>query len=129
MYSYYNQNIERINQQINDLERARNQMQMQQPTNLTQNFQISPQQQGIKFVNGIDEVEKELVLNETMFLSKDYKQMFIKDIKGNVRTFELNEIIPKDSKDLMIEDLQKQINELKKEMSKDEQYDNADANE
>lgn len=26
MYSYYNQNIERINQQINDLERARNQM-------------------------------------------------------------------------------------------------------
>ena len=67
MYSYYNQNIERINQQINDLERARNQMQMQQPTNLTQNFQISPQQQGIKFVNGIDEVEKELVLNETMY--------------------------------------------------------------
>ena len=129
MYSYYNQNIERINQQINDLERARNQMQMQQPTNLTQNFQISPQQQGIKFVNGIDEVEKELVLNETMFLSKDYKQMFIKDIKGNVRTFELNEIIPKDSKDLMIEDLQKQINELKKEMSKNEQYVNADANE
>lgn len=129
MYSYYNQNIERINQQINDLERARNQMQMQQPTNLTQNFQISPQQQGIKFVNGIDEVEKELVLNETMFLSKNYKQMFIKDIKGNVRTFELNEIIPKDSKDLMIEDLQKQINELKKEMNKDEQYDNADANE
>ncbi len=129
MYSYYNQNIERINQQINDLERARNQMQMQQPTNLTQNFQISPQQQGIKFVNGIDEVEKELVINETMFLSKDYKQMFIKDIKGNVRTFELNEIIPKDSKDLMIEDLQKQINELKKEMNKDEQYDNANANE
>lgn len=129
MYSYYNQNIERINQQINDLERARNQMQMQQPTNLTQNFQISPQQQGIKFVNGIDEVEKELVLNETMFLSKDYKQMFIKDIKGNVRTFELNEIIPKDSKDLMIEDLQNQINELKKEMIKDEQYVNADANE
>jgi len=129
MYSYYNQNIERINQQINDLERARNQMQMQQPTNLTQNFQISPQQQGIKFVNSIDEVDKELVINETMFLSKDYKQMFIKDIKGNVRTFELNEIIPKDSKDLMIEDLQKQINELKKEMSKYEQYDNADANE
>ena len=129
MYSYYNQNIERINQQINDLERARNQMQMQQPTNLTQNFQISPQQQGIKFVNSIDEVDKELVINETMFLSKDYKQMFIKDIKGNVRTFELNEIIPKDSKDLMIEDLQKQINELKKEMSKDEQYVNADANE
>jgi hypothetical protein len=129
MYSYYNQNIERINQQINDLERARNQMQLQQPTNLTQNFQISPQQQGIKFVNGIDEVNKELVINETMFLSKDYKQMFIKDIKGNVRTFELNEIIPKDSKDLMIEDLQKQINELKKEMSKDEQYVNADANE
>jgi hypothetical protein len=129
MYSYYNQNIERINQQINDLERARNQMQMQQPTNLTQNFQISPQQQGIKFVNGIDEVDKELVINETMFLSKDYKQLFIKDIKGNVRTFELNEIIPKDSKDLMIEDLQKQINELKKEMSKDEQYVNADANE
>jgi hypothetical protein len=129
MYSYYNQNIERINQQINDLERARNQMQLQQPTNLTQNFQISPQQQGIKFVNGIDEVEKELVINETMFLTRDYKQMFIKDIKGNVRTFELNEIIPKDSKDLMIEDLQKQINELKKEMSKDEQYVNADANE
>jgi hypothetical protein len=129
MYSYYNQNIERINQQINDLERARNQMQMQQPTNLTQNFQISPQQQGIKFVNGIDEVEKELVINETMFLTKDYKQMFIKDIKGNVRTFELNEIIPKDSKDLMIEDLQNQINELKKEMSKDEQYVNANANE
>lgn len=39
--------------------------------------------------------------------------LWIKNSKGDIRTFELQEIIPKDEKDILIENLQKQIEELK----------------
>ena len=108
--------IDRINNQINELEKLKSQMQqpIQPPTNLTQNFQLAPQNKDvIKYANSMEEVQKDLVLGDTPYFSKDMSVVWIKSTNGNIKTYELNEIIPKDEKDLKIEYLQAQIEELK----------------
>ena len=122
----YNQqmSIDKLNEQINNLEKLRTQLQqpVQQPTNLTQNFQIAPtNREIIKYANSIDEVNREMVVGETPYFSKDMSVVWIKNTKGEVKTYELNEIVPKDEKDMQIELLQSQINELRKEMRNNEQ--------
>lgn len=115
-YQYNPQpNIDRINSQIGELEKLKAQMTQPHPTNLTQNFQITPNgsQGGFRLVNNVDDVKREIVIMNTIFLSNDYKNMWIKDVNGNIRPFNIKEIVPKDEKDLIIEDLQRQINELK----------------
>ena len=117
-------NIERINNQIAELERIKSQLPqpIQQPTNLTQNFQLAPSNQGLmRYATSIDEVNKEVCYVETPYFSKDMSVVWIKNAKGEVKTFELTEIVPKDAKDIQIEYLQAQINELKKGMVKNEQ--------
>jgi hypothetical protein len=124
----YNQqsNIDRINNQIAELEKIKAQIpqqQVQQPTNLTQNFQLTPVNNNvIKYANSINDVEKSVVIGDTPFFSNDMSVVWIKNTKGNVKTFELVEIEPKDEKDLQIELLQQQINELKG-MINDEKFD------
>lgn len=103
--------IDRINSQIAELEKLKSQVPNIQP--ITQNFQIAPQN-AFRYANSIDEVQKEYVIADTPFFSKDLSIVWIKDTKGDVRTFELKEVIQKDEKDLQIEFLQAQINELKK---------------
>lgn len=120
MNSYNQQNInDRIDGQIAQLQQMKEQMKNNQPvpTNLTQNFQIAPtHQSGMKYANSIDEVNKEMVYIDTPFFSKDMSVVWVKNTKGDIKTYELTEIIPKDSKDLKIEYLQAQIEELKKGM-------------
>ena len=121
--------IDRINSQMNELEKMKQQLQQppQQPTNLTQNFQLAPQnKEVIKFAESIDEVKRDMVIGDTPFFSKDMSVVWIKNIKGEIKTYELNEIIPKDEKDLKIEYLTAQIEELKKGMSKNESTTNVD---
>lgn len=108
--------IERINNQIAELEKIRNQM--QQPVPITQNFQIAPSNRDIiRYATSIEEVQRDLVLGETPYFSKDMSVVWIKDTKGNIKTYELNEIIPKDDKDIRIEFLEAQIKELREEMN------------
>lgn len=109
-------NIERINSQIAELEKIRNQIQQPvQPTNLTQNFQIAPtNKEVIKYANNIDEVNRDLVVGDTPYFSKDMSVVWIKNTKGEIKTYELNEIVPKDDKDIKIEFLMAEIEELKK---------------
>lgn len=119
---YYNPqaSLDRINNQIAELEKMKQQIpqQLQQPTNLTQNFQIAPQtQNGIRYANSIDEVKKEMIISDTPFFSKDMSVLWIKNIKGEIKAYTLAEIVEKDEKDLQIEFLQAQIEELKKGMS------------
>ena len=108
-------NLDRINSQINELERIRTQLQQpQQPTNLTQNFQIAPQNRDvIKYAGSIEEVQRDMVIGDTPFFSKDMSIVWVKNTKGDIKTYELTEIIPKDEKDIRIEYLEAQINELK----------------
>lgn len=126
--SYYNNqvNLDRINNQINELEKIRNQLQqpLPQPTNLTQNFQLTPNVNPLRYATSMDEVKRENVNSDTPFFSKDMSVVWIKGTKGDIKTYELTEIIPKDEKDLKIEYLQLQIEQMKKGMMKDESNSN-----
>lgn len=116
--------MDRINAQINELEKMKQQMQQpQQLPNLTQNFQLAPQNRDvIKYATSIDEVNRDMVIGDTPYFSKDMSVVWIKNTKGEIKTYELSEIIPKDDKDLRIEYLQAQIEDLKKGMKKNESY-------
>ena len=117
---YNNQSaLDRINTQMAELEKMREQLQkpMPQPTNLTQNFQIAPtNREVIKYANSMEEVQRDMVVGDTPYFSKDMSIVWIKNTKGDIKTYELNEIVPKDEKDIKIEYLQAQIEELKKGM-------------
>jgi len=120
-------NIDKLNEQINNLEKIKAQMQQPQPTNLTQNFQLAPTNRDvIKYAASLDEVQRDMVIGDTPYFSKDMSVVWIKNTKGEIKTYELNEIIPKDNKDLQIEYLQAQIEELKKGMKKYESSANVD---
>ena len=132
MYNYpfvnaYNQqlSIDKLNEQINSLEKIKSQIQQStpQPTNLTQNFQLAPTNRDvIRYANSIEEVQRDMVIGETPYFSKDMSVVWVKNTQNQIKTYELNEIVPKDSKDMQIEFLQSQIEELRKEMSKNEQF-------
>lgn len=109
-------NIDRINNQITELENMKKQINQQpmQPTNLTQNFQLAPtNQSSMRFANSIEDVKKSVILGETPFFSNDMSVLWVKNNKGEIKSYELNEIIPKDEKDMQIELLMSQIQELK----------------
>lgn len=117
--------LDRINAQINELEKMKAHMQqpIQQPTNLTQNFQIAPNNNSyMRYADSIEQVQREMITGDTPFFSKDLSVLWIKNTKGDIKSYELNEIIEKDEKDLQIELLQAQIDELKKGMVINEQY-------
>lgn len=106
--------VDKINAQMNELERMKQQLQQPQPTNLTQNFQLAPTNRDvIKYANSMEEVERDMVIGDTPFFSKDMSIVWIKNTKGEIKTYELNEIVAKDDKDIQIELLQAQINEMK----------------
>lgn len=112
--------IDRINAQMAELEKMKTQLQqpMQPPTNLTQNFQIAPtNREVIKYANNIEEVQRDMVIGDTPYFAKDMSVVWVKNTKGDIKTYELTEIIPKDSKDLMIENLQAQLDEMRKEIN------------
>lgn len=129
---YYNPqlNIERINNQIAELERMKSQIPqsaIQQPTNLTQNFQLAPSSNVLmRFANSIDDVKKEIVINETPFFSKDMSVLWVKNPKGEIKSYSLDEIVMKDEKDVKIDFLQAQIEELRREMKANESRTNFD---
>lgn len=107
---------EQIDSQINQLQQMKAQIknnQQQQPA-INQTFQLAPTNNNMmKYADKIEDVNKETVYYDTPFFSKDMSVLWIKSINGNIKTYELNEIVPKDEKDLQIELLQTQIEELK----------------
>lgn len=105
---------ERIDSQINQLQQMKEQIKNnnQQPS-INQTFQLAPNNTGgLKFVNSLEDVNKENVFIDTPFFSKDLSVLWIKKPNGNIRAYELNEIVKKDEKDLQIEFLTAKINEL-----------------
>lgn len=115
--------VDRINANMNELERLKQQLQqpqqVQQP--ITQNFQLAPQNRDvIKYATSIDEVNRDMVIGDTPYFSKDMSVVWVKNTKGEIKTYELAEIIPKDEKDIKISYLEAQIEELKKGMKLNE---------
>lgn len=117
MYGNFNPQFakDRIDQQIAQLQQMKEQIaQPMQPTNLTQNFQLAPTNQGVmKYANTLEEVQREVVYTDTPFFSKDLSVMWLKNSKGEIKPFELKEIVQKDEKDIQIEYLLNEVNKLK----------------
>lgn len=110
--------FEQIDNQIAQLtamkDQLKNNNQQHQQPSINQTFQFTPNGNGgIKYVNSIDEVNKESVFVDTPFFSKDLSVMWIKNANGEVKAYELDEIVKKDEKDLQIELLMAEVDELK----------------
>jgi hypothetical protein len=123
---YANQNLEKINAQINELERLK--QQIQQPAPITQNFQIAPNN-FMRYANSYDDVMKNSVMGDTPFFSQDMTVLWVKKATGEVKSYEVKEIIEKDEKDVKIELLMAKINELEKGMKLNAKSDSDDVNE
>lgn len=113
-------NLNMIDEQISRLNQMKSQLTQQQPTqqhqpSINQTFQLAPTSQNtMRYVNTMDDVAKEIVFGDTPFFSKDMSVMWLKNAKNEIKTYELNEIVPKDEKDLMIENLKMQVDEMNK---------------
>ena len=122
--------LDRINSQMAELQRMKEQLQQPvqpTPTNLTQNFQISPTNRDvIRYAGSIDEVQRDMVIGDTPYFSKDMSVVWIKNTKGDIKTYELDEIIPMDDKDLQIQYLQSKIEELKGKIDDEQSVTNDD---
>ena len=115
-YSPQNE-IDKLNNKIAEMERLRSQIQQQSivPPAINQTFQIAPNSSTMRFANNIEDVRKELVAGDTPFFSNDLSVLWIKNTKGDIKSYELSEIVLKDDKDILIDSLKAQIEELKKE--------------
>ena len=119
-YMNYQQNFsqqslnDRIDTQIAQLQQMKEQFKNNQQPAINQTFQLAPNGTNtMRYANTIDDVNKEIIYGDTPFFSKDMSVLWIKNNKNEIKTYELNEIVPKDAKDMQIEFLQAQIQELK----------------
>lgn len=118
---------ERIDGEIAKLQQMKNNANQQQPA-INQTFQLAPMNSHtMKYADTIDDVSKETVYFDTPFFSKDMSVVWIKNVKGEIKTYELNEIVPKDEKDLQIEFLKSKIEELEGMVKHDANVTNVNA--
>ena len=122
---YYMQNMqdlqnmrEKIDRQMQQMQQLnQNQMQQQQPVPITQNFQLAPNPTNneleSKYANNIDEVRNTFVMKTGVFVNKELNTLWIKNTNGDIRTFELNEIIEQDPKDIEINNLRQELQRMK----------------
>ncbi len=125
---------DRIDNQMKQMQQInQNQMQQQPIPQINQSFQLAPNPNSneleSKYVNNIDEVKGIFVMKTGVFLDKDLNNLWIKNTNGDIRTFELNEIIQTDPKDKEIAMLKKQIEEMKEMIVSESNVNNSDFNE
>ena len=110
-------NLDRIDAQISELEKLKRQMQQPMQPSINQTFQLSSNtKEQLRYANSMEEVQREPITGEVPFFSKDMSILWLKNSQNEIKTYELNEIVPKDEKDIKIEYLMAQIEDLKKEM-------------
>lgn len=124
---------EKIDSQMRNLQQQNQipQPLAQQP--ITQNFQIAPQPNSneleARYAENIDIVKNTFVMKTGIFTTKDFKNIWIKDTNGNIRTFNTEEIKELDEKDKEILSLKQEIKQLKEEVSNANESVNTNANE
>ena len=134
---YYMQSLEdmrnRIDNQIRQYQQ--NQMQMQQqPVQqpITQNFQLAStptnSELEAKYVNNIDDVKNTFVMKTGVFVNKDFTSMWVKNTNGDIKTFELNEVIETDPKDIEINNLKQELQRMREMIANESNVDNSDIN-
>lgn len=139
-YPYYNnsqfymqnmqdlQNMrEKIDRQMQQMQQLNQQQQQPTPTNLTQNFQLAPNPSNneleSKYVNNIDEVKNTFVMKTGVFINKDFTSLWVKTTDGNIKTYELNEVIQQDPKDVEINNLKRELERMREMISYDNKSD------
>ena len=121
MLNNIDKQIESQESRLNELKQMKNQLiQPQQPA-INQTFQLA-NQSGIRFVDTIDDVTKEQIFNDTPFFSKDMSVLWIKNIKGEIKSYSLEEIVQKDEKDIEIEYLRSELEKAKKGSKENEKH-------
>ena len=136
---YYMQNMqdlqnmkERIDKQMQQMQQFnQNQIQNQQPIpQINQSFQLAPNPTNneleSKYVNNIDEVKGIFVMKTGVFLNKELNTLWIKNTNGDIRTFELNEVIQQDPKDVEINNLKQELEKMKEMISNESNGNNTD---
>ena len=115
-YNPYIQDLQSMRDRIDNTMRQyqqQNQNIPQQPTNLTQNFQLAPQTNNselqAKYVNNIDDVKNTFVINTGLFVNRDMTTLWVKNISGDIKTYSLTEIVQLDPKDTEIANLKNEI--------------------
>lgn len=130
--NFYMQDLQnmrdRIDKQMHQLQQNQYQQQMpQQP--ITQNFQLAPNPTNNeiegKYADNITEVKNTFVIKTGLFATRDFSTIWVKDVTGNIRTFNTQEVVEMDEKDKTILNLQKQIDELKGVIANASESDNA----
>lgn len=110
---------EKIDRQMQQMQQLnQNQMQQQpQIPQVNQTFQLAPNPSSneleSKYVNNIDEVKGIFVMKTGVFLNKDLNTLWIKNTNGDIKTFELSEIIPQDPKDIEINNLKQELQRMR----------------
>ena len=87
------------------------------PGNITQNFQLTSTPtfgSSIRYVNTIDDVKYELVFGDTLFVNREFTTMWFKNATGDIRTFDVKEVVVLDERDIEIASLKNELEELKK---------------
>lgn len=118
MFNNPQMNIDKINQQIQELERLKTgyQVMPNQPMNVF-NVGNTPQIDfEARMLNENEKVEDLLVQRKTAFISLKNRQLSIKEINGDITTYEI--ILPKDEKDLKIEELERKLKDYEYEHNK-----------
>lgn len=119
-YNYnYQANLDRINNQIAELENMKKQINQQpvQHPSINQTFQLAPNANyTMRFANSIEDVKKEIVVANTPYFSNDLSVVWVKNIKGDIKAYEMKEIVEKDEKDIKIDYLTAQVEELKRRL-------------
>ena len=128
----YEQSLKNIINQANgQLQQLQNQpqMPMQQPQ-IHQNFQLAPNlntsELESKYANSIEEVKNTFVIKTGVFLNKELNTLWIKNTNGDIRTFELNEIIRTDPKDEEINNLRQELQRMKEMIANESNVNNSD---
>ena len=135
---YYMQNMqdlqnmrEKIDRQMQKMQQFnQNQMQQQPIPQINQSFQLAPNPNNneleSKYVNNIDEVKGIFVTKTGVFLNKELNTLWIKNTNGDIRTFELNEVIVQDPKDVEIHNLRQELQRMKEMIANESNVNNTD---
>ena len=117
---FYMQNLQDMRDRIDSQIRNYQQNQTQQPVTqpqIHQNFQLAPQTNNseiqAKYVTSINDVKNTFVMSLGIFINKELDKLWLKNINGEIRTFNLTEIIEQDEKDIEINNLKQELENMK----------------
>lgn len=108
--------INQANTQLQQLQNQPTPVVPQQPQ-IHQSFQLAPQSSNTdiqaKYVKDINDVRNTFVANLGLFINKENNTLWLKNVNGDIRSFELKEIIEQDPKDIEIQELKKELESMR----------------